>query len=457
MSKKGRRPLPVATRTSRHIPGVVVAYVHPGEVSAYFVESMQTTQLADVAARDLGERPRRIVNIMQEWSSANVSAARNTVTARFLDTRTADGSTVGDWLLWVDADMQWEPSAVDLLMESAHPTERPIVGGLCFGMASGELVPTIYQWARDEAGELVTYRVANYERDALIRCAATGAAFILIHRSVLESMRAANFNPAFPFFQEVQMGSRPVGEDITFCIRAGQLGFPVHVDTRAKIGHHKSQLLTEEVYLRQAPPPLDEHTGLVIPTRGDHLDLLRGIIATSGLPPERVVVVATGPGPLPDADLPASLICDPEPLNIHRWWNAGIDWLAERGCTRVAVLNDDLIIGPDTLPRMARALAGATLALLDDGGPSGHCWMLNVTHGVRPDESYRWYCGDLQLIADAAAARGVMRTPDAWCLHLHATEATEADPELVALAAADDALYDSRHPAGSRFAATRKG
>lgn len=454
MSKKGRRPLPVATRTSRHIPGVVVAYIHPGEVSAYFVESMQTTQLADVAARDLGERPRRIVNIMQEWSSANVSAARNTVTARFLDTRTADGSTVGDWLLWVDADMQWEPSALDLLMESAHPTDRPIVGGLCFGMSSGELVPTIYQWARTDDGELVTYRVANYERNALIRCAATGAAFILIHRSVLEAMRAANFNPAFPFFQEVQMGSRPVGEDITFCIRAGQLGFPVHVDTRAKIGHHKSQLLTEDAYLKQAPPPLDDKVGLVIPTRGDHLDLLRATIATSGLPPERVAVVWTGADEAPE--LAATIIHDDGPLNIQRWWNAGLDLLAERGCTRVAVLNDDVVIAPDTLPRMLRGLAGATLALLDEEGPSGHCWVLNVTHGVRADESFRWYCGDFQLMADATEARGLVRVSDAWCLHLTPAQATNSSPELAAIAAEDNALYDSRHPAGSRFAAVRR-
>ena len=454
MSKKARRrPSTPQSRKARHIPGVVIAYIHPGEVSAYFVESMQATQLADVAARDLGERPRRIVNILQEWSSANVSDARNKLTARFLDTRTPDGATVGDWLLWVDADMQWEPDALDLLMESADPIDRPIVGGLCFGMSSGELVPTIYQWARTDDGELVTYRVANYERDSLVRCAATGAAFILIHRSVLEAMRAANFNPAFPFFQEVQMGARPVGEDITFCIRAGQLGFPVFVDTRAKIGHHKSQLLTEDAYLKQTPPPLDGKVGLVIPTRGDHPDLLRAIIATSGLPAERVVVVWTGEGEPPE--LAATVERYYGPLNIHRWWNVGIDLLDEAGCTRVAVLNDDVVIAPDTLPRMVRGLAGATLALLDEEGPSGHCWVLNVTHGVRPDESFRWHCGDFQLIADASAARGVVRVPDTWCLHLTPTKATTASPELAALAAADDALYDSRHPAGSRFAAVR--
>jgi len=228
-----------------HIPGVVLAYIHPGQVSSYFTESLMVTMLADV------NRPRRrIVNIMQEWSSANVSAARNTVTARFLDARTADGRTVGDWLLWIDADMQWEPQAFDLLLSTADPETRPIVGGLCFGMANDRLVPTIYQFVKLD-GAITTYRVEDYPREAVVPCAATGAAFILIHRTVLEQMRQHGFNAAFPWFQETQLGDKPVGEDITFCLRAGQLGYPIHVDTRAKIGHHKSALLTEDRFLEQ--------------------------------------------------------------------------------------------------------------------------------------------------------------------------------------------------------------
>lgn len=455
MPKPSRREREQQQQGPGHIPGVVVAYIHPGEVSAYFCESMLTTYLADVAAEDVGHRPRRIVNTLQEWSSANVSAARNKVTERFLDTRLPDGRTVGDWLLWVDADMQWEPEAVDLLMQSADPDERPIVGGLCYGMHLEEQVPTIYMWGKTDDGQLTTYRPGFYERDDVIQVAATGAAFLLIHRRVLEAMRARRFNEAFPFFQEVQLGPDPVGEDIAFCIRAGQLGFPVFVDTRAKIGHHKSRLLTEGTYLAQPAPPLTEHYGLVIPTRGDHPDLLAAIVAASGLPPERVVVVDTStfgglsvPG--------ATVIRDGgDEVNIHRWWNAGIDHLVGVGCSRVAALNDDVVISPTTLPELARGLAGMTLSLLDEDGPSGHCWMLNVTHGVRPDESYRWFSGDLQLIADADQAKGVVRVPEAWCLHLHGNEATVADHRLSELGAADDALYDERHPEGSRYAATR--
>lgn len=450
MSRKPRTTSKPTTSPGR-IPGVVIAYIHAAETSPYFTRSLSLTQMADVAAEDLKIRRRRIVNIIEEWSSANVSSARNTLTAQFLDAR-KDGKEVGDWLLWIDADMQWEPEAIEYLMQTADPQERPIVGGLCFGLVHDELVPTIYQLGQLEDGNLHTFRPASYPRDSLVKCAATGAAFFLVHRRVLEAMRAAEFNSAFPWFQEMQMGSAPAGEDICFFLRAASLGFPIHVDTRAKIGHHKSTLLTEDKYLAQPAAPLDDHVGLVIPTRGDHPDLVQAIIATAGIPRERVVLINTSGEPM---YAPATVLAS-SVLNIHHWWNVGIERLAERGCTRVAVLNDDVVIAPDTLPRMVRAMGSATLALATDEGTSGHCWVLNVTHGVRPDESYRWYSGDLQLIADAERAQGVVRVPEAWCLHLCPTQATEASPELRELAAADDALYDSRHPAGSRFAAIRK-
>jgi hypothetical protein len=341
---------------------------------------------------------------------------------------------------------------IQTLLSVADPVERPIVGGLAFGMAGDDMYPTIYMGYTDEDGKFTTLRVRDYPRDTMVRCVATGAAFLLIHRSVLEAMRAREFDRAFPFFMESSGNGKPVGEDITFCIRAGSLGFPVYVHTGVRIGHHKSALLTEEAFEKQLPAGLPPGIGLVIPTRGDHPDLLRAIVATSGLPPERIVIVYTG-DPTDELDLPVTRITDTADANIHRWWNAGIDRLVEQGCTRVAVLNDDLVIAPDTLPRLARGLGGATLALATEEGASGHCWMLNTEHGVRPDESYRWYSGDLQLLADAQTkGNGVVRVPEAWHLHLHGAEATVASPELRALAAADDDLYDERHPAGSPFA-----
>ena len=223
--------------------GVVLAYIHPGETSAYFTESILATVLTDFGAAAAGVRARRVVNILQEWSSANVSGSRNTVTARFLD-------GPGEWLLWVDADMRWEPGAIDALLDVADPESRPIVGGLCFGMAPGGMFPTIYQWAEIDGG-LTTVRMPDYEPDALVQVAATGAAFLLIHRSALEKIRDRAFSAAFPWFQETELRGNPVGEDLTFCIRAGLCGLPVYVHTGVKIGHHKSHLLTAELFQSQ--------------------------------------------------------------------------------------------------------------------------------------------------------------------------------------------------------------
>lgn len=229
---------------------VVVAYIHAGQLSSYFTESLVATLLLDQ------QRKPKIVGLLQEWSSANISSARNLLTRRFLDDFDAE------WLLWVDSDMAFSADALDALLESADKDTAPIVGGLCFGMMQGKLFPTIYMFAEDDDGNMRTVRVGQYPADTLVKVAATGAAFLLIHRSALETIRERAFNPVFEFFQETEMHGAPVGEDVTFCLRALACNIPIHVDTGIKIGHHKSTLLTEELFLSQVEldPPAAEGT-----------------------------------------------------------------------------------------------------------------------------------------------------------------------------------------------------
>jgi GT2 family glycosyltransferase len=226
---------------TKPLPGrksVVVAFIHPGQTSAYFTTSMLAMMLYDQNTRGY------VGGLVNEWSSANVSAARNSLVSKFLAEYTAD------WLMFIDADMAWEHDALERLMQVASPERAPVLGGLCFGASGGELFSTIYQLAEID-GKPMTVRVNDFEPDSIVQCAATGAAFVLIHRSVLVAMRDKGFNSAFPWFQETQIGDRPCGEDITFCLRAGQLGFPVHVHTGVEIGHHKSHLLTNDLFKAQ--------------------------------------------------------------------------------------------------------------------------------------------------------------------------------------------------------------
>lgn len=233
-SRHVSKPKPAKTTDG----GLVIGFLHPGTVSAYFLTSLTATLLVD------REGPRRLVGMLQEWSSANVSGARNLICAKFLEGE-------GDWLLFIDADMAWDPDAVDKVLAAADPQTSPIVGGLCFGLAQNSVFPTIYQVGADADGNQRIMRGCEYAPDTVLQVAATGAAFLLIHRSVLERVAAEKFNVTFPWFQETEDRGNPVGEDVTFCLRAGACGIPVHVHTGAKIGHHKSQVLNEALFLDQ--------------------------------------------------------------------------------------------------------------------------------------------------------------------------------------------------------------
>jgi hypothetical protein len=57
--------------------------------------------------------------------------------------------------------------------------------------------------------------------------------------------------PPWEWFVYATMGGEPIGEDITFCLRAQELGIPTHVDTSIKCGHEKPVVIDETLYLTQ--------------------------------------------------------------------------------------------------------------------------------------------------------------------------------------------------------------
>lgn len=197
---------------------------------------------------------------------------------------------------------------------------------------------------------------------------------------------------------------------------------------------------------------------LTVPTRGDHPELLARLVEESGLTPDRVVVVRTDPrAVLPDG---VTVVEDTGPLNIHRWWNRGIDACVAEGASHVAVVNDDIITTAEGLAALERALdvTGATIAspgverrIVRGRRPRGRTlvgslWVLNAGHGLRPSESYRWFFGDDDLdIRARSQFRGVATTPVDF-EHVHPGEATSGSPVLLQLAAGDELTFRRQHP-----------
>ena len=223
---------------------VVIGFVHTVDVAIGFAHSLLMLTHYDKAASG------RVVGIEQRKASANITNARNDIVQSFLDNSDAE------WLWFVDADMVFPPDTLDRLLDSAHDVSHPIVGGLCFGAHHKRLFTTLYA-VRDDGAGPYTVRFDTFPEHGKMQVHATGAACLLIHRKVLVAMAEAAaearpfFAPAFPFFQETSMGDKQIGEDVTFCLRAGQLGFPVHVDCGIHIGHQKTTVLEFEDYVRQ--------------------------------------------------------------------------------------------------------------------------------------------------------------------------------------------------------------
>jgi len=181
---------------------------------------------------------------VQRYSSANISNARNGIVRQFLD------DTQAEWLWMIDTDMVFEPDTLDRLIAEADPERAPIVGGLCFGIDEGELFPTLYDMRQDEGEQPTMVRYNTFPPNAMFQVIATGAACLLVHRRVFTKLREKYPEP-YTWFQEMSFGNQPMGEDITFCLRAGLDGFPVFVHTGVEIGHAKTSILTADMYAKQ--------------------------------------------------------------------------------------------------------------------------------------------------------------------------------------------------------------
>lgn len=200
---------------------------------------------------------------------------------------------------------------------------------------------------------------------------------------------------------------------------------------------------------------------MTVPTAGNRMHLLSALIDQSGLPRERIVVVATRPG----VDLPegAVIIEDFGPPNIQRWWNAGIEEARSRGATSAAVVNDDISIAPGTLPTLEQALLTTGAAIASPSRPEfriglhkrplipyeprlwGSLWVLRLDSGLRPDPGYVWWYGDNDLDIRARRDHGGIVLVDVEYQHLHPGEGTAASEELRAQTDIDARRFQTQY------------
>ena len=200
---------------------------------------------------------------------------------------------------------------------------------------------------------------------------------------------------------------------------------------------------------------------LTVPTAGRHPELLHELITSCGLPLSHIVIVETKPDLL---SLPGVItLQDFGSPNIQRWWNLGIEESIRRGAKAVAVLNDDIRVNEDTLPRLYKELVRTKAAIASPSRAGfankrytrplapysphiwGCLWMLDAQINLRPDERYEWWYGDEDLDIRARKYFNGVVNVDVYYEHYYPGEGTSQNPVLQALAEKDALTYQQDH------------
>lgn len=148
-----------------------------------------------------------------------------------------------DRVLWLDSDMVFAP---DLLAKlSADMDEgRELVTAIAF-RRKPPFKPCIFNELEYNPGDenidikLTTYE--DYPKDSIFPIAACGLAGCMMSTDLISRIGNKFGAPFTPLLG--------MGEDLSFCYKASQLGVELFCDSRVKMGHVGSMTVTEQTYL----------------------------------------------------------------------------------------------------------------------------------------------------------------------------------------------------------------
>lgn len=251
-----------------YAPRIIVANINRGQISANTMIGIIQSLQANV-----------IHGLVVVESGPYLDAGRNKAVANAMQVPD------WDWLLFIDSDIEFEPAHVTTLFAPTrepfyNPEECPVLGGIYAnpfaddgvpGEVEGQdrVGPVVYEWVEvdnllGEKAGIPTPTFRRLSRKALaalpgakwwyeddfwmddngdvckVDCVGTG--FLAIHRSLLTRMQATYPEPLVWFEEPVRDGVH-FGEDMGFCLRLMDMGYPVLVNRACTPLHHKTMKL----------------------------------------------------------------------------------------------------------------------------------------------------------------------------------------------------------------------
>lgn len=145
-----------------------------------------------------------------------------------------------DYVMWFDSDMTFAPDTMRQLLKTmeAHD-DAGLVSGVYF-RRSAPYTPVIFDTFDIVDGKAVW---TDYEKDfddSVVEVGGVGFGCVLVKSDVLID--------CFGKYETCFSPIAKVGEDLSFCWRARELGYKTYVDTSVKCGHVGQVVVTEGLY-----------------------------------------------------------------------------------------------------------------------------------------------------------------------------------------------------------------
>lgn len=156
--------------------------------------------------------------------------ARNMLAAEALDTG-------ADRILFIDSDMYFSPDMMERMADDMDNGAK-FVSGIYFKRRP-PIEPCIYKAIDPVGSNGEIYR--DYPKDSLFRIAGCGFGAVMLDVDLLRDVADHSVRPFAPI-------NGMLGEDLSFCYRATQLGYELWCDSRIKIGHIGQFIFSEEHY-----------------------------------------------------------------------------------------------------------------------------------------------------------------------------------------------------------------
>ncbi len=190
-------------------------------------------------------RDRRLLQQLMPQEGFFVEDNRNVIVQRFLESDI-------EWSLWFDTDNIFAVDLAYALFDAADPVKRPIVAALCFGQhLPPEVAPL---WFLQRESGLVN--PTGFKVGDMVQLDAVGMNGVLVHRSVYQKMAADPQNGAEGwewFYRRIGIVNgmkMRLGEDVGFCLRARELGFPIIGHSAVQVRHLKRMVLDFDLFRR---------------------------------------------------------------------------------------------------------------------------------------------------------------------------------------------------------------